>query len=88
MGLLRIEPIGIRHRNDGRLQRDEQPRHRFCVVLRGDRWQGSIEVLPGQDGFARQSHAVDRTPGSGAFRNRVKRPCALDGDPARCDRVG
>jgi hypothetical protein len=47
MGLLRIEPLGIGYGNDRRFKRDEQPGHRFCVVLRSDRWQGSIEVLPG-----------------------------------------
>jgi hypothetical protein len=46
---------------------DEQPGHRLCVVVRCDRWQGPIKVLPGEDGLAPWSHAVDRTPGCGAL---------------------
>jgi hypothetical protein len=39
--------LDLGHGDDGRFKRDEQPRHRFCVILRRDRWQGSPEVLPG-----------------------------------------
>ena len=83
MGLLRIEPFGIGHGNHCRLKRDEQPRHRFCVVLRGDRWQGSIAVLPGSDGFAPRSHAADRTlsPAPSPAVSAVYR--ALNGYPMR-----
>jgi hypothetical protein len=37
MSLLRVEPLGIGHSDDRRLERDEQPGHRLGVVPGGDR---------------------------------------------------